>query len=165
MWGSRGLERVLCRVIDQDLCVDLLADLARKSLGLVVLIFSLGTHIGFGQLGDKLMPIRKCGFLGLPGADYRLKYTWMMTRCNDTILSRRGSPTREVTIHPEETTFPFLNSPSGYHDKLKAHFFEPSVRGLKASAPSVLNNGAETTLGSLAKNRPFPFGELRGPGP
>lgn len=125
MWGSRGFERVLCRVIDQDLCVDLLADLARKSLGLVVLIFSLGTHIGFGQLGDKLMPIRKCGFLGLPGADYRLKYTWMMTGCNDTILSRRGSPTREVTIHPEETTFPFLNSPSGYHDKLKAHFFEP----------------------------------------
>jgi len=35
--------------------------------------------------------------------------------------------------------------------RAKAHFFEPSVRGLKASAPSVLNNGAETTLGSLAK--------------
>lgn len=28
IWGSCGFERVLCRVVDQDLCVDFLADLA-----------------------------------------------------------------------------------------------------------------------------------------
>jgi len=31
MWGSRGLERVLCGVVDQDLCVDLLTDLGVAS--------------------------------------------------------------------------------------------------------------------------------------
>lgn len=36
MWGSRGFERVLCRVVYQDLRVDLLADLSRMLLGFIV---------------------------------------------------------------------------------------------------------------------------------
>lgn len=53
MWGRRSLERVLRRVVDQDLCVDLLADLNVTRLRQVDrLIFSFGTHIGFGQLSN-----------------------------------------------------------------------------------------------------------------
>jgi hypothetical protein len=36
MWGSCGFERVLRRVVDQDLCVDFLADLAMTLLGSII---------------------------------------------------------------------------------------------------------------------------------
>ena len=53
MWGRRSLECVLCRIIDQDLCVDLLADLNVTRLRQVDRpLFSSGTHISFGQLGN-----------------------------------------------------------------------------------------------------------------
>jgi len=33
--------------------------------------------------------------------------------------------TREVTVHPDEGTFPFPDSSGSDHDKLKSHLFEP----------------------------------------
>ena len=85
----------------------------------------MGTHIGFVQLGNKLVPIRECGFLGLPGTDNRLEYTWTMARRNDIVLSRSGLLTREVTVYPGKAAFPFPNGSSGNHNKLEAHLFEP----------------------------------------
>lgn len=71
------------------------------------------------------MPKRERGFLRLSGADHRLEYTWTTARHNHAILDRRGLPTREVTLHPDETALPFPNGSGGDHDKLEAHFFEP----------------------------------------
>jgi len=71
------------------------------------------------------MVFRERGFLGLSGADYRLKYTWTTTRCSDTTLSQGGLPTREVTLNPDETAFFFPNRSGSDHDKLEAHLFEP----------------------------------------
>ena len=74
--GGCGFERVLCRVVDQDLCVDLLADLhATWSRQIDQLATTFDTHICFVQLGNCFVPIRKCPLLGLPGADHRLKDT------------------------------------------------------------------------------------------
>jgi hypothetical protein len=41
MWGRPSLERVLCRVVDQDLCVDLLANLNATGLSPLMLSYFL----------------------------------------------------------------------------------------------------------------------------
>lgn len=71
------------------------------------------------------MPIRKCTFLRLSGADHRLEYTWGVAQCNNALQSGRVAPTRKVTIHPEKAALPFMVGSCSHYDKLEAHLFEP----------------------------------------
>ena len=124
MWSSRGFERVLRGVVDQDLCIDLLA-----GLGGIVSEPTIPYFLWVRTSALVILVISSCPFENVVSWDCPVQITVSnMPGQRYVVVIRplvKEPLTREVTVHPDESAFPFPDGSGSDHDKLKSHLFEP----------------------------------------
>lgn len=125
MRGTRGLERVLGRVVDQDLCINFFAYLNVTRLGQVDLSFTLFeyAHQPWSTWSLAHAP-QRMSTLEIARCRSPSRIYLRAARCGG-IVSEGRVLTRKMTVYPVKAALPVLTGSGRYHDQLEPHLFEP----------------------------------------